>query len=492
MSISMFLGITWLANQTQVVYTEESARTVVAQISAAIFGGGVMFYILQTMTAGILILAANTAYQDFPRLVSILAKDRFMPHQFMSRGDRLVYSNGVVILAILASLLIVIFDANLNKLIQLYLVGVFISFTLSQAGMVVHWKRDPTGGTRTRILINGFGATITGIVFLVVVSTKFLTGAWIVVVAIPLLILLMRSINKHYVDLGRQLAHEDRRPVDRRQGNHSMVLLVERVDVATARAIGYIRSVRPRQVSAITFDEANAAELERLAPDVPVTVLEPKGGRVDAIKSYLSRQRKQMPVEDFLTLVTPELLKRRGLWELVRHPRLHRLKAAFLAERDVQILDVPIVRDDIDPAGDETSEPSRNYVVVLVSALHNATLQAIEYGETLGATDFRAVSFGIDPEATTKLGEDWIKAKVPVPLELQDSPYRDIGQSLVRYIRQFRPDGHDRVVTVVLPEFVVSKARHQLLHGQTALLVKRHLLFERGVVVASVPYHLEE
>ena len=492
MSISMFLGISWLANQTQVVYTEESARTVVAQISAAIFGGGLMFYVIQTMTAGILILAANTAYQDFPRLVSILAKDRFMPRQFMNRGDRLVYSNGVVILAILASLLIVIFDANLNKLIQLYLVGVFISFTLSQAGMVVHWKRDPVGGTRTRILINGFGATITGIVFFVVVSTKFLSGAWIVVVAIPLIILLMRSINTHYLDVAHQLAHADRRPVDRRQGHHSMVVLVERVDVATARTMAYVRSVRPRQVTAITFDKANVAAFKRLAPEVPVTVLSRKGGTVAAIRSYLTQQRKKIPIEDFFTLVTPELLKRRGLWELIRRPRLHRLKAAFLAERDVQILDVPIVRADIDPSSDETSEPARNYVVVLVSALHNATLQAIEYGETLGGTDLRAVSFGIDTDATTQLGEDWIEANVPVPLELHESPYRDIGQSLVRYIQQFEADGQDRVVTVVIPEFVVSKARHQLLHGQTALLVKRHLVFERGVVVASVPYHLEE
>lgn len=492
MSISMFLGISLLANQTQVVYTEESTRTVVAQIAHAVFGGGFMFYVLQTMTAGILILAANTAYQDFPRLVSILSQDRFMPRQFMNRGDRLVYSNGVVILAVLGSILIVIFDANLNRLIQLYLVGVFISFTLSQAGMVVHWKRDPENGSRTRILINGFGATITGIVFFVVVSTKFLSGAWIVVAAIPLLILLMRSINKHYADVSRQLAHAQRRPVDRRPGSHSMVILVDRVDVATARAIGYVRSVRPRRVTAITFDKANVAAFKRVAPDIPIAVLTGKGSPTFRIKSHLAEQRKKLPPEDFFTLVTPELLERRSLWELIRRPRLHRLKAAFLAERDVQILDVPIMRDDIDPAHDETAEPARNYVIVLVSALHNATLQAVEYGETLGATDLRAVSFGIDTDATAKLGDDWMAAKVPVPLELQDSPYRDIGRSLVSYIQQFRPDGQDRVVTVVLPEFVVNKTRHHLLHGQTALLVKRHLLFERGVVVASVPYHLED
>jgi hypothetical protein len=154
-------------------------------------------------------------------------------------------------------------------------------------------------------------------------------------------------------------------------------------------------------------------------------------------------------------------------------------------------MDVPIVRADIDPANDETKELARNYVIVLASGLHNATLQAIEYAETLSPTDLRAVSFGLDPEETEKLGNAWMKMSVQVPLEMHESPYRDIGHSLAQYIRQFKADGANRVVTVVIPEFVVPRLRHQLLHGQTALLVKRHLLFEQGVVVASVPYHLD-
>ena len=492
MATSMFLGVSWLANHTQVVYTEESTRTVVAQIAHAVFGGGLMFYVVQTMTAGILILAANTAYQDFPRLVSILAKDRFMPRQFMNRGDRLVYSNGVVILAILASLLIVTFGADLNRLIQLYLIGVFISFTLSQAGMVIHWKRAPEPGSTKRILINGFGAAITGIVFFVVVSTKFMSGAWIVVVAIPLLILLMRSIGAHYSEVARQLAQPDRRPLDRRAGNHSMVILVERANAATARAVGYVHSVRPRQTTAITFDRATAASFEEMTPDIPLTLLEGRDGMAEAIKAHLIEQRKKLPPGDFFSLVIPELLKRRGLWEIVRRPRIQRLKASFLPERGVQILDIPAFRDEVDRGRDESLEPARNYVVVLVSGVHNATLQAIEYAESLGPADLRAVSFGLDPEATDKLAERWLSYKIPVPLELHESPYRDIGQSLVSYIQRFRADGANRVVTVVLPEFVVGKIRHQILHGQTALLVKRHLLFERGVVVASVPYYLED
>jgi amino acid transporter len=492
MSISMFLGISWLANQTQVVYIEESSRTVVAQIAHAVFGGGFMFYVVQAMTAGILILAANTAYQDFPRLVSILAQDRFMPRQFMNRGDRLVFSNGIVILAIVATLLVIVFDASLNSLIQLYLVGVFISFTLSQSGMVVHWKRSGEAGSKHRILINGFGAAVTGIVFFVVVTTKFLGGAWIVVAAIPLLILLMRSIYAHYTDVAQQLAHPDRRPLDRRVGNHTVVLLVERVDTSVARAVGYLHGIRPREATAITFDKSTAAAFRRLAPDISLTLLNDTDGTTDAIKAHLAKVRKKIPREDFLTLVVPELHKGRGLWEIVRRPRLHRLKASFLGMRDVQVVDVTVMHADIDPKADESQEVVRNYAVVLVSRLHNATLQALEYAETLNPTDLRAVSFGLDPVATEKLGDEWIRYRIPIPLELEESPYRDIGHSLVRYIEQFEADGRNRVVTVVIPEFIVDKMRHQVLHGQTALLMKRHLLFERGVVVASVPYHLED
>ncbi|MEA2460013.1 MAG: hypothetical protein QOH90_190, partial [Actinomycetota bacterium] len=494
MSITMFLGITWLAHNTHVVYTEAADRTVVAQIAAAVFGGSsFMFYLLQAMTAGILILAANTAYQDFPRLVSILAQDRFMPRQFMNRGDRLVFSNGIVILAVFASLLIVIFKADLNHLIQLYLVGVFISFTLSQAGMVVHWRRTNEPGWKHRAFINGFGGLVTGVVFVVVVTTKFLGGAWIVVCAIPLLILLMRTINTHYTDVRAQLAHPERRPLERRPGNQRMVLIVDHLDVATIRAVGYIRAARPHTASAVTFDGSLQQAWTRLAPDIPLTILERAGGSAsEAIKAHLSEQKKDLPEGEFLSLVVPEMLKRRGLWEILRRPRVHRLKASFLPERGVQILDIPSMRSETDTGHVEAVEPARNYVVVLVAGVNNATLEAIEYAETLRPTDLRAVSFELDPSATEALAEQWMSHRIQVPLEIQGSPFRDIGESLASYLRQFDADWKERVVTVVVPEFVVRKARHQFLHGQTALLVKRHLLFERGVVVASVPYHLED
>ncbi|HUG88350.1 MAG TPA: APC family permease, partial [Actinomycetota bacterium] len=197
MTIGMFMGITVLARAIDLRVTEELAarKSVLSQIGETIFGADdPMFYVLQAFTALILILAANTAYQDFPRLSAILAKDHYMPRQFMNRGDRLVFSNGIVVLSILAGLLVWIFDANLTRLIQLYLVGVFVAFTLSQAGMVRRWLRLRERGWRRSALINAVGATATGVVLVIITGTKFTHGAWIVVLAIPLIVLLLLSI----------------------------------------------------------------------------------------------------------------------------------------------------------------------------------------------------------------------------------------------------------------------------------------------------------
>lgn len=491
MAITMFLGISWLAHATGVRFTVDSTRTVVAQIAHSVFGGGAMFYVLQIMTAAILILAANTAFQDFPRLSSILAQDRFMPHQFMNRGDRLVFSNGIVILAGMASLLVWIFHADLTRLIQLYLVGVFISFTLSQLGMVVHWRKSREQSWRRSAAINGFGGFATGVVLCVVIATKFARGAWVVIAAIPVLIFMMRSIHAHYADVGTQLATPERHPLGRRSVHQHLVILVAKVDIATARAVGYARSVRAADVSAITFDNANCDAWQRLAPEIPLTVLARGGMEVTAVLGALRKRRATLSDVDFLTAMVPEVLQSRNLYEVFRRPGLYRLKSALVREPGIQVLDIPVLRHEAGAAADQANEPARNYVVVLVSGVHNATLQAIEYAETLHPTDIKAVTFGLDPEGSERLGNRWLDAAIAHPLEIEDSPFRDIGTSLSHYIDQYHPDGRDRVVTVVIPEFVVSKRRHHLLHGQTALLVKRHLLFEPGVVVVSVPYHLD-
>ncbi len=491
-SISMFLGVSWLADKMNVVHAHGAERTVLGEIANAAFGGGVGFYVVQVMTAMILILAANTAYQDFPRLSSILATDRYMPRQFMNRGDRLVFSNGILILSFLAGLLIWVFGADLNRLIQLYLVGVFISFTLSQGGMVMRWRKLKEPGWRRSLSINAVGMTTTAIVLVVVVLTKFTEGAWIVLTAIPILMYGMFSIHRHYTWVKEQLAHPERIPTDRRPGQQNLVILAHKVDAAAARAVGYARSVRPGSMTAIALDSGVAAGWKRLAPDIPLVILPSGGSLKKRITGYLKERRTDLASDDFLTLVIPEVLAGKGIFEILRHPTLHRLKGSMLSVDGVQVLDVPIVKSEIDPTIDEAVEPARNFVLVLVSAVHNSTLQAIEYAETLRPTDLRAVSFGLDPEETERLGDLWLESRIPHPLEIQDSPFRDISSSLKRYLTEFDPNGRERVVTIVLPEWVVDKTRHQILHNQTALIVKRTMLFERGVVMASVPYHLKE
>jgi hypothetical protein len=413
-----------------------------------------------------------------------------MPGQFMNRGDRLVFSNGIIILSAFAGLLIYVFNADLNRLIQLYLVGVFVSFTLSQTGMVLRWRKIRTRGWQRSLSISAVGAIATGTVLVVVVVTKFVTGAWIVVTAIPIFMYIMYSIHRHYTDAADQLGRPERRPPDARPGNQHMVVLVERVDAAAARAVGYVRSIRPRTAAAVTLEPDCHNEWNRLAPEIELTTLTGEGSDSDLVKRYIRERRSTLSSDDFLTLVIPEVLETRSLFEIVRRPKTHRLKASLLTEPGVQVLDIPMVKEDIKPRTDWAHEPARNYVVVLISKVNNPSLHAIEYAETLRPTDLGAVSFGLDPESTEQLGDDWLEAGVPHPLEIEDSPFRDIGQSLKNYIRQFGCDGFERVVTVVIPEFVVEKKRHQLLHGQSGLIVKRHLLFEPGVVVVSIPYHL--
>jgi amino acid transporter len=492
LSISMFLGISWLAHSTGVRVTEDSVltRSVVADIAHTIFGGGFLFYLLQVMTAAILILAANTAYQDFPRLSSILAQDRFMPRQFLNRGDRLVFSNGVLILAVLATILVIAFDANLNRLIQLYLVGVFISFTLSQAGMFLRLRREKLIGWRRRAAVSGFGAMVTAVVFVVILSTKFAGGAWIVIASIPIIIYGMHSVRRHYDYVASSLEAPERYPTDRRPGHHNMLILVTRCDDVTARALGYVRSLRVPGIEAITFDSSAKERWQTLAPDVPLQVIRSSPTSFLGLRRYLRGRRRDLRADDFLTLVIPETLHSRSLFEIIRHPRLHRLKAALLREPGVQVLDIPSLGESKESTDFDMQEPSRNYAVVLAAGLHNGTLQAIEYAEALRPTSLTAVSFALDPDQSLQISEDWLRAAVPHPLVIEDSPFRDIASSLREFIRQYNADGVGRVVTVILPEFVVDKKRHQILHGQTALLIKRHLLFEPGVVTVSVPYYL--
>src|SRR5215204_4816826 len=272
LAITMFAGITTLAIASHVHMAEdtaalvgfhgESQRTALSQIGLATFGDGAMFFLLQGFTAAILVLAANTAFNGFPVLSSLLGRDGYMPRQLAHRGDRLVFSNGIVLLALVASLLIVAFDAEVTRLIQLYILGVFLAFTLSQAGMVRRWARL---GLRRKLLVNGLGAAVTGLVFVIVLVTKFAEGAWIVVLAAPLLFVAMRAVARHYEEVGRQLA-PGAAGVSLPAGVHGVVL-VSNLLAPTLRALAFAEasgfaSLRAVKVSEDGADDPLPAEWE--------------------------------------------------------------------------------------------------------------------------------------------------------------------------------------------------------------------------------------
>src|SRR6266511_1782252 len=244
----MFLGISILAYYHGAVPREDVS--VVSQLATSIVGTGPAFFVIQVATALILVLAANTSYADFPRLSSLLSRDRFLPRQFASRGDRLVFSNGIVALGVFAALLVIAFNAREQAMLPLYAIGVFISFTLSQYGMVRHWLRLRESGWRTSAIINAIGAVLTAIVFIVIIITRFSHGAWAVLVLIPILVLLFRSIQQHYVTVARQLSLDTMRHVDPVR-RHTALVVVSGVHRGVIPALEFAKSIAPDNTTAL-------------------------------------------------------------------------------------------------------------------------------------------------------------------------------------------------------------------------------------------------
>jgi amino acid transporter len=496
-SIAMFLGISFLAQQSGAIPSEE--KSVVAQIAGGVFGDGFLFYVVQVFTAAILVLAANTAYQDFPRLSSILARDGYMPKQFENRGDRLVFSNGVIILAVLASLLIYLFDADLSRLIQLYVVGVFTSFTLSQAGMVRHWIRLKRVGTASRgwqrsIVINAVGAATTGVVLAVVIQTKFVHGAWIVISAMPFIVAGFIAIHRHY----EWAAKERRRGAWTlsEPGNNVVVLYVEDLSAATAEAVGYIRSFCGSDFHAIHVPRSSGAEAVAgewrafSRTQVELKVLPATKRPVDAVIEYV-RSIPRGP-DDFVNLVIPELLKSKSLLGALRTPTFL-LKLRLLREPQIVITDVPVLNTDDVPSDVDAKPfvPNRVEAILFVASVHDGVIRAINYARSLRASDIRAVYFAFEPTQVESIQNQWAEYRIPIRLDIVEAPFRDLGSPILDEVRSVtsRPDA---VASVVMPELVPTRWWHRLLHNQRALFVKRLLLFEPRVVLSSVPYQLGE
>jgi amino acid transporter len=345
--IVLFLGITLLAHIFGIAPVE--GETVTSQLARRVFGHGLLYYAVQAVTTLILLLAANTSFADFPRLAFFLARDRFLPRQFGNRGDRLAYSNGIIILALVSALLLVAFRGDTHALIPLYAVGVFVSFTLSQSSMVRYWLRTKSPGWPARALLNGTGAAATGVVMLIIATTKFTHGAWIVVVLIPGLIALFLAIHRHYDEVAHQLSVEDR------------------------------------------------------------------------------------------ALPPP---------------------------------------------------PTGHTVLVLVGDVHRGMLPALEYAHALSQSA-RALYVEVDPDRTRRLEDRWGKWGSGMPLVVLRSPFRSVVAAVLDYLDHIQRQMPRQLITIILPEFVPARKWQLFLHNQTALLIKGALLFRKGIIVTSVPYHLE-
>lgn len=361
LATTMFGGITALALAADVHMAEDPAalvgfhgevqRTALSQIGLATFGDTVPFFLLQGFTAAILILAANTAFNGFPVLSSLLGRDGYLPHQLSHRGDRLVFSNGIVALAAVAALLIVAFDADVTRLIHLYILGVFLSFTLSQSGMVRHWARalaDAHGGERRAIrrrrAVNALGASATGGVFVIVLVTKFAGGAWIVVLTAPLLFLTMKAIARHYARVGRLLAPAAA-GVSVPERVHGVVLVANLL-APTLRALAFAQAGAPATLRAVKVvetpgdDDFADAWRQRGVP-LPLVILEsPYRETVRPIVRYVRRLRREHP-GDIIAVTIPEYVVAHWWEHLLHNQTALRLKARLLYEPSVTVTSVP-------------------------------------------------------------------------------------------------------------------------------------------------------
>ncbi|GGL13984.1 APC family permease [Mangrovihabitans endophyticus] len=364
-AIMMLVGIIVLSRATHLQYVEDPSqiisgpqnyvqKTVTAQLGETVFGAGsVLLYLVGAVTALILFLAANTAFNGFPVLGSILAQDRYLPRQLHTRGDRLAFSNGIIFLAVTAMVLIVAFEAEVTRLIQLYIVGVFVSFTLSQAGMIRHWNRllstQRDADRRRRMLrsraINSFGMVLTGAVLIVVLVTKFLLGAWIALVAMVVIYTLMLAIKKHYVRVARELQPTEERPILPSR-NHAVVL-VSKVHLPTLRAIAYAQATRPDTLTAVTVNvddkdtRAIQEEWERRQVPVPLTVVDSPYREISRpIIDFVKSVRRGSP-RDVVTVFVPEYVVGRWWENLLHNQSALRIKGRLLFEPGVMVTSVP-------------------------------------------------------------------------------------------------------------------------------------------------------
>jgi len=342
---TMFIGTSYLADYFHIVPVEN--ETVLSQLAAIVFAGkGIPYYLIQTATALILILAANTSFQGFPQLSSVMAADGYMPRQFGSRGDRLVFSNGIVILGIFAAILVVIFGGETHALIPLYAVGVFLAITLSQAGMVKHWLDNRSRHWRRNLAINGLGAATTSVVVVIIASTKFIHGAWIVIIAIPVIVLMTKKVKSHYDSVARQLSLEGSTRVVE-YTHHSVIVPVSGAHQAVINAIRYAKALSKDVVAVyVCFDPQETMKVKQkwaeYGMDVPLTILESEYRSViEPLMEYIDGVRATHK-GGVITVVLPEFVPQKWWHHLLHNQTAWLIKGLLLFKRGVVSTSVPL------------------------------------------------------------------------------------------------------------------------------------------------------
>ena len=488
----MFLGLSFLAVKLHTVPTE--TETLNSQVARAVFGssgiGTTMYFLVQLGTMLILILAANTSFADFPRLANFHAKDSFMPRPLTKRGHRLVFSNGIIGLAIAATVLVVVFQADVHRLIPLYAIGVFTSFTLSQAGMARRHVRLREPGWRHGLLINGLGALTTAVVTIVIAATKFRDGAWAVMLFVPIMVWILVRMN-HLYEREHEELDEGLRPFEHEARQRPVaVLLVDDLDRKTMHALQYAKTIGSSGIYALHLED-EPATTERLRQrwselgiHVPLLVRRRRGDATKAIAAYAA----DLATESDVTVIVPAPARMGRLERLRRGRTGARLARALASHPRVR---VTLVRDH---PHEEGGGPIRmlpragHRAVVLVDRPDRAALQAVRYALSLGADQITAVHAAVDPEMQDELIARWMDLRVPIALDLVECWDRDVARSVERYVVDLM--GPRTEVTVVLPRRDFARARQRLLHDRTSRSIARALGRYEHVDIAVVPYFL--
>ncbi|MCG6553455.1 MAG: APC family permease [Candidatus Magnetominusculus sp. LBB02] len=341
---TMFMGITFLTERFHLLPSE--SETILSQLAKTVFNEGFFYYFIQGTTFLILILAANTSFADFPRLSSIMAQDGFLPRQLANRGDKLVFSNGVIILSIISGILMAAFSGDTHALIPLYAVGVFLSFTLSQGGMVAHWFKYKSKGWVKHMIINATGALTTAVVSVVIAATKFIHGAWMVIIAIPIIMVITKKISQHYQSVSRQLSIENAEP-EVEYAHHSVIIPISGLQVAVLNAIKYAKAIS-NDVSAVyvCLDPAATLRLQsswqKFGMGVPLVILEsPFRSIIEPLMDYIDDVRSCYQ-KGVITVVLPEFVPRKWWHHLLHNQTAIFIKGIILFKQGVVSTSVPL------------------------------------------------------------------------------------------------------------------------------------------------------